>query len=684
MDRLIKKKMYIVESNRSGPDSTLPAIQFRPRSFVELAGDAEVKSILYWSDGNFGIIQDGVLYWTNMVGIKTLREMVRFFRIAGEFIDKIPSENFSGLNKIITAMNISNLNELISKDKELDYMLSTGLIDIKIDGREVNAWDKLKNEIFESTMDDVEVKMYVSLNEAAWCAKEKIKTFDECILRQRYKLSLNDYVILKHIPELFSGFDEVEFYDKPEIEENRVIIGKRKYMDKVFFAELFPVMDRYINTLRDFKKLYNSGKIKGYGEYLLLKKKQYTLNDFKDLISEGLVRIKNNGIFKKVIDIYIENEDIYVVDESGNKYSIVDLLLPGSPELTMPLAGNYRNYKSTKYRYYVEWKMIRNGGRFTDHVPKSLDELKQLIALNLVKWNNKTINDIKIHGKEVFLVLEDGTELPMYPLVSSRNEFEIVTLANGSLSWIRRFIAEGFGEKDALRLVLAIKNREMAKKDRIQLQELSGETGIPINRLEIYLTSDKFKRFGELRGKMFVLHPDIEEFKKSVKVRHDNDYQYIVVDGRNVMYGGEEKEEKRGKVGNIITLVDNLKKRGVPEDKIKVIVKNADFNKHRVDDMETLRDLEDRGIISAVSYGYDDMEILHMALEELNALIITNDKYREFIGGNIAPEDIENRRIEYTFRGKQFHIRKGSLSKLEKFIERVKERVQNKDDESSK
>jgi len=671
LSHLAHRKTYKVAMDGSAPDITLPGVHLTPSGFVEFA-KRKVGEVLMWEHGGFGIVDNGILYWTEIEGIDSLPQLVEFYRIAGKSMDSIPPENLEGIKKLLNALNIQSLPALEERAALIDYAISTGLIKITLDGSEIESWNELIQEITGYRgVSDVKVEHVLTLRDIQKCREESISTYDECVLKRKYGMELSDYPILLKMHVLFEDFKECELFTDPVRKGEHIVIGECGYGEELYLSELFPIMDRYSNTLKDFRELVKSGKVSSYGEYLLLKKKQYTLSDLKDMVAEGLVKVRENGNYSKIVSVE-PGDEVILVSEDGTKYALNELFSGAPPELAVPLALNYRNYKKSSAKYYVEWKMLRNVRNDEQRAPKNLEEFKKLAELGMLFYHGKEIKDVIVKGREVYIVLSDGEEIEMYRLVSSRNEFELKEPFGGALKWVRRYTAEGFGERDALKLVLAIKQQEFAKKDKISIKALSKQTGIPPERIEFYLTSDKFKRFGELRGDAFYLHPDIDEFKRSVKVRRDSDYQYVVVDGRNVMYGGEEKEKKKGRVDHIITVVESLKKRGIPEDRIKVIVKNADFNKHRVDDLEKLRELESKGIIESVSYGYDDMEILKIALEELNALIITNDKYREFVGGNIKQEDIDERRIEYTFRGKQFHIKKSSLPKLEKLIEKFK------------
>ncbi len=674
-EKILRKRILVVESSDDEePKATVPTIQLTPSSFMEFLLSEDIETIFRWGDGCFGALKDGILYWSRVPGLEDMSDFVKFYRMAGVFMDRMNATQLRAICDIIKKMGLKTLQELFTYRDAFEYALSLDLISVRVDGRSIDSWDEFEQFLAgQKNFEEIDVDMRISVLEADKCRKEGIETYDECILRVKYGLTLDDYSVIKALSDVFFEIDEdAELYNKPEIEDNRVVIGKKGYFERIYLEDIFEGIDSYINTLHDFKKHLSDGKVKNYDEYLLFKKKQYTLEDLRAMIDEGLVRVKDNGTYRKIVGIELKDDHIFVVDEKGEKYSLAELLSSGSPEITLPLSQNYRNYRRSKYKYYVEWKMLRNEKFSEDRAPRDLNELKQFVHLGLVKVHGRTVKDIRIKNREVFFVLDNGQEIEMYPLVTTRNEFVIEGAVNGKLSWIRRFIAEGFRERDALKLVLALKRYENLKNKRISLKDLSKETGIPVERLEIYLTSDRFKRFGELSDSNFYLHPDIEDFKRSVKVRRDEDYRVIVVDGRNVMYSGEEKEGRKGKVENIITVIESLVRRGVPRDRIRVIVKNADFNKNRVDNLEMLRELEKKGMITPISYGHDDMEILKIALEEENGLIISNDKYREFVGGNIKEEDIEKRRIEFTFRGRQFHIRKTSLPKLEKFIEKIK------------
>ena len=679
VEGLLNRKILKIRSSRGEADTTLPSIHLEPSSFIEFI-KSTVEPIFTWDRDRFGVVRDGVFYWTEVEGVGGFENLVKFYKIAGERIDDIPGENFSAILEILRTLGLKNLEEMERSAETLDYGLSTGIVEVIIDGTRVDSWDSLRREIFEGRIGEVKVEKHLELSAVDTCRREGIGTFDECLLRRKYDMGLEDFPLLLKVPDIIP--EDVELYESPRIEGNRVVIGRRGYSD-VYLADLFAGMDAYVNTLREFKRLYGEGKVRDYDEFLLYKKKQYTLKDLEDMVEEGLVRVKIDGDYEFVTAVE-RNNGVHLVTEKGGRYALRDLLRSDFPaDLVLPLPKNYRDYKASRYGYYVEWKMVRNSGRGDDRGPRNLDELKRFISLGLVSVGGKRVRDLIVEGRQVFFLLEDGTRERMYRWVAQKNDFEIYGMINGKLSWIRRFLAEGFNDPDAIRLVLAIKSHELSRKNVVSIKSLSEETGISVERLGFYLTSDRFKRFGELRDGQFYLHPDIEEFKRNVKVRKDEDYEVIVVDGRNVLYGGEEKQNKPGKVENIIIAVESLKKRGVPEDRIIVILKNADFNRYRVDDLEKLRELERAKIVHPISSGYDDMEILRIALEERNGLIITRDHYREFIGGNITEEDIEKRRIEYTFRGRQFNIRRQDLQKLEKFIEKFKRESGEKKEVSS-
>ncbi len=669
--KLQGKKVYRIAMDGSEPDLELPRVHLTPSSFVEFASSTD-GPVFVW-DGGFGVINNRMLYWTSVRGIDSVSALAEFYKYAGPHMDELPGDRFTVIKSLLTALGLKSLDSLLNNKELVDYALSLGLLRINIDGRDIEDWESLSSELFGyGSIEEVNVSAELPVESIRKCMAGEIKTYDQCVLKMKYGMSLEDYRIISLIDDLFRELGDWEPSETPVIEDGRVIIGKRRYGEPVYLADIFPAMDHFRNTITDFKVLYTKGKVKNYPEYMLLKKKQYTVEDLRSMIEEGLIRVKIDGEYRKVMAVEPEERDIKVIDAQGDEYRISELLAPGSPQLAVPIPMNYHSYKKSRYKYYVEWKILKNVRNDDNRAPRNIDEFKKLVSLGLVRVHGKPVKELVIRGREVFLIMEDGTELELYPLVSSRNEFEIEGMIGNSLKWIRRYLNEGFDDRYAMRLVLAIKELELAKKESVPVSALAKSTGIPEKRLEIYLTSDRFKRFGELERGVFRLHPDIEEFKNSVKVRRNEEYEYILVDGRNVMHGGEEKDKKIGKVGNIITVIDSLKKRGIPEDRIIVIVKNADFNKHRVDDLDKLRELESKGIIKAISYGYDDIEILKMALEELNALIITNDRYTEFEGGNITREDLDNRLIGYTFRGKQFHIKKTSLPKLEKLIDRFK------------
>ena len=678
-DKLLKRKILKVYSRGDTPDSTLPALRLEPSSFIELANYTD-KPLLTWLGENFGIVIEGTLYWTRIEGIENINDFVELYKIAGDLIDLIHGGNLKAIKKVLSYFKIDTLKDLVSAGDIIDYGISHDLIEIKVDGHKISSWEELWEDLASREISEIYVESSLELRDIEKCKKENISTHDECLLKRKFEIDINDFSILKHIPDLLSFDEDVEIYESPEIRDGRVIIGRRGYFEDVYLADLFPKMEGIVNTIKEFKRQYSEGRIKSYDEFLLLKKKQYTMDELRDLVAQGLVRIKYDGNYDKIVEIKY-GENIVLIGKSGSEYKLADLLSfktsrERKMEIVMPLSKSYRDYKSSGRKYYVEWKMLNNVRYSTDRAPKDLNELKKFISLGLVRVDGKRVTDLIIHGKEVFLRLVSGEEVEMYPYVSQRNRFVIEGAINGRLYWIRRFIAEGFTDPDALRLVTTIKKYEpeLKKKEEVKIpvRKLSEETGIPEERLVFYLTSEKFKRFGELRNGLFYLHPDIEEFKRNVKVRKDEDYELIVIDGRNVMRGGEEDDNKKGHVEYLLLAIENLKSRGVPEDRIMVIVKNADFNEKRVDNLELLRDLEKKGIVTSISYVHDDMEILRIALEERNALIITNDDFKEFIGGNITEEDIKKRIIKYNFRGKNFHIQKEYLPKLTRFIDKFR------------
>ncbi len=679
-------KLYFVEEN----SLNLPSIKLMPSSFVEFLKEHRPKFVMGWSNGCFGVVHSGILYWTCVAGLDlSLKSLNEFYKIAGRYMDSISGKNLNPLKELLKSFGAENLEELKKLREYIDYGLSKNIISINVDGRSVDSWDELWDNILNSEIDDYDITLSTAFSKIKECFKGGFRTRDECLLWSRYGFTIDDYLTLLSInDEIKEHFGDVELYEEPKIEDGRVLIGRKGFED-VYLESIFPVLERYGSRIHEFLELYRRGEVRNYDEFLLKTEKKYSLDSFSDLVSQGLVSVKVNNVEHKIKSYSTDGGKIVLSDSEGREYLLREVIK--NKTIRMPPELNYKRYLSQKnrYSYYVVWKMRDNVKHNDDRAPRDLDELRKFIKLNLISVNGKVVKDLIVEGNELYFLLEDGSKVEMYHFVAPQNRFEIFGAINGNLRWIRRFIAEGYRDKSALKLALTLKKYEISKrKNYVSIHDLSRETGIPEAQLEIYLRSDLFKRFGELNKGNFYIHPDITEFKRSVKVRDDEDYEVIVVDGRNVMYGGEEKDNKKGKVERLKAVYEYLLKQGVPENRIIIIVKDSDFNSHRIDDVEALRELERKGIVRSVSnHEYDDKIILEIALEERNGLIISNDNYGEFVGDNISKDALERRIMKYTFRGKNFHIKREHRSKLESFIEKMKaleEGVEDKDREIGK
>ncbi len=680
-DKSTVPKLYIVSEG----DENLPVITMLPHSFMEFITDNNPDFLLGWGEGCFGVIYKNVLYRSCFHGLPLNSDILfDFYKIAGRYVDEIPGLNFRSVMHILKSLNLSTVEELMSKKEIIDFGLKTGVLRISVNSSEVEDFTDLEEFMFEREMEEVDVEAKLSIEQMEKCLLEKVQTYDECILRHKYGLKLEDYSILSKVDELFSDFDGVEIYQEPRIEDNRVIIGEQGYREPVYLSELFSKLEKH-PRIKEFVTSYKSGNVKTYDEFLLNVEKGYDLKALSDLISQGLVYVKLDSREDKIKSYSKEENRIVLIGESGSRFSLRDTIRRKS--LKLPLSVSYKKYlsKHNNYNYYVEWKMLDNVKYSTNKAPENLQELIRFVKSGIVKADGKEVKDVKIEGNEVFFIFENGDKKEMYHYVAPQNRFTIYGTINNNLDWVRRFIAEGYKDKNALKLALLLKRYEMGKKvKKLSIRDISRETGISEEQLEIYLRSDLFKRFGELRKGFFYIHPDISEFKKKVQVNRDGNYNVIVVDGRNVMRGGEDKDNKIGKVERIQTVIDYLQKQEVPKDKIVIIVKSSDFNSHRVDDVEKLRELEREEWIKPVSNDYDDKVILRIALEEQNGLIITNDNYGEFVGDNIKKEDIDDRLLKFNFRGKKFNIKREDKPKFDHFLKMMKEKAERENKDSEK
>jgi len=678
-EQVLRAKLYIAKDEES---IAMPKVELVPHSLVEFIIEHVPEFVLWWPDGCFGVISGGVLYWSCVQGVApALGKLFKFYEIAGADMDKIRGTNFEILSQILMSLSLSNVNELFEQKDIINYALELGLLQMEVNGYTVDSFDSLIEYLLERNIDESSINVKLPLVQIKRCMQEGIPTYDECLMKRRFGLVLEDYPLLKKLSTLFSALDDAELLEAPERDGSRIVIGLRGYSEPVYLEELFPKLAEY-PRLKEFIENYSNEKTGTYDEFLLSIEKGYTMQSFEELIAQGLVSVKLNGKEDKIKRYRIGEGHIILDGVSGNKYSLRETIRRKS--LKMPLSVSYKKYLTRKkdYEYYVVWKMADNVKYSSLRAPANLEELRKFAHLGLLKADGKVVRDVIADGKELFFAFEDGSRREMYHYVAPQNRFEIYGMINNNLDWIRRFIAEGYREKNALRLAISLKKYELGKKKRkLSVQELSSELDVSVELLEIYLRSDLFKRFGELHNGYFYIHPDINEFKKNVQVNRSKNYEVIVVDGRNVMYGGEEKDSKKGRVQRILTVLDYLMKQGVPKERIIVIVKNSDFNPHRVDDVEKLRELEREELIKPVSNDYDDKVILRIALEEKNGLIITNDNYREFVGDNILREDIDSRLLNFTFRGKNFHIKREHRSKFDSFLERM---VQSKVQEESK
>ncbi len=115
--------------------------------------------------------------------------------------------------------------------------------------------------------------------------------------------------------------------------------------------------------------------------------------------------------------------------------------------------------------------------------------------------------------------------------------------------------------------------------------------------------------------------------------------RYVVIDGNNAVFHGGKDENRRGRLHNLEILIQFLKNR-----KYNIITLVSSNLKYRIDDIQRLNQLLNKGLITEIPAGVvADLYILETA-QILNAQIVSNDLFRQY--KNSFPK-VRERRVPF-------------------------------------